>query len=54
MAVLAARPTANKTGVSGNPSAAQRDTNSQQPRWRKKEERQKAKKKRSFPKQVRE
>jgi hypothetical protein len=40
--------------VSGNPSAAQRDTSSQQPRWRKKEESKKAKKKRSWPKQVRE
>jgi hypothetical protein len=38
--------------VSGNPSAAQRDTKSQQPRWRKKEESKKANKKRSWPKQV--
>jgi hypothetical protein len=39
--------------VSGNPSAAQRDTSSPQPRWRKKEERKKAKRKTSWPKQVR-
>ncbi len=38
--------------VSGKPTAAQRDTKSQQPRWGKKEESKKPKKKRSWPKQV--
>ena len=38
--------------VSGKPTVAQRDTKSQQPRWGKKEESKKPKKKRSWPKQV--